>query len=282
MAANDKNITPFWLKWLVLAFIIYAGYLNLTGKDAGTAPATTSGTGTAATAPAEVVASVTSTGLSIPNDIEGAGDAAACGQTASVTAKGRTGNGQTVNLPAPPSPVHIGVPAAEQPWLEALVGMKPGGVREVSLGATRLTEAVRTPLKLAEGETLRVMLTLESLTPSVPEGSLPFLATDLATGTGEVASCGRTAAWHLTLWNPDGSLRYSSREAGAPLKGVIGAGTYAYGLDRTLLGMRAGGTRRAILPPAYLAAPENAPALDMPRDQVVIADVQLLTVTDTK
>lgn len=282
MAANDKNITPFWLKWLVLGFIIYAGYLHLTGKDAGTLSTAANTTDMSATTPANVAASVASTGLSIPNDIEGSGDAAACGQKAIVTAKGRTGSGQPVNLPAPPSPVAVGVAVQEQPWLEGLVGMKQGGVREVSLGATRLSETVRAPLQLPEGETLRVMLSLESLTPTSPEGMLPFLATDLASGTGEAAFCGRTAEWHLTIWNANGSLRYTSRDAGAPLKAIIGAGAYAYGLDRALLGMRAGGIRRAILPPAYLAAPEGGLPLDIPRDQVTIVDVQLLTVTDTK
>ena len=284
MAANDKNITPFWLKWLVLGFIVYAGYMHLTGKDSDSLSNNADGQGGyVSSRPADVSDMQEVGGLSIPNDIEGVGDPAACGQTAIIQTKGRRADGQPLEL-AGEDRVMVGVTVKDKPWLDAIPGMKTGGVREVSLPGQRLDEASRKALKLEESDTLRVMVTLQSLVPAAQPGQLAFLATDLENGAGDIARCGRTAELHLTLWNPDGSVRYSSREAGASLKAVIGSGGYFYGLDRALLNMRAGGTRRVVIPPAYLAAPEApaSPALDFPRDQVLIADVQLLNVTDAK
>ena len=285
MAANDKNVTPVWLKWLVLGFIIYAGYLHLTGKDAGTVSTTADGQGGyVSSRPANVTDVQEVGGLSVPNDIEGAGDPAACGQTAVITVKGRRADGQALELASGEASVKVGVPAKGEPWRDAIPGMKAGGVREITLTGRAFDEESRKALKLEESDTLRAIVTLESLSPAAQPGQLAFLATDLENGAGEIARCGRTAELHLTLWNPDGTVRYSSREAGAALSTIIGSASQFYGLDRTLLNMRAGGIRRAVIPPAYLAVPEAvaSPALDFPRDQVLIADVQLLTVTDVK
>jgi FKBP-type peptidyl-prolyl cis-trans isomerase len=285
MAANDKNLTPFWLKWLVLGFIMYAGYLHFTGKDGQSlGPNGRGSDGFVTAAPANLTTSPTEPGIAVPNDILGTGDPAVCGQTATVRLKGRRSDGQPLALPDASSSVAVGVSAPDQPWMQALPGMRAGGVREIALGGRVLTPEQRTALKLEESESFSVMLTLESLTPTIAPGELTFLATDLQNGTGEIARCGRTATLHLTLWGADGKVRYSSREAGAPLTLVIGQSPFFYGLDRTLVNMRAGGVRRAVVPPAFLAAPttKDAPALEFPRDQVLIADVQLLTVTDTK
>lgn len=286
MAPSPQNPTPQWLKWLVLGFIFYAGYLHLTGKNAATLGGSEDGNGGYVASKAADVTTVTNeSGFSIPNDIQGAGDPATCGQTATVTVAARRANGEPVAISdGQPITLNVGVPKPDKPWAGAVVGMKPGGVREVSLSGHVFDEKTRADLNLEESDTLRVMLTLQTLSPSIAVGKLAFLATDLENGLGEVARCGRQAEVHLTLWNPDGSVNYSSREAKAPLKLVIGESKLFYGLDRALLNMRAGGTRRAVIPAAYLTAAEHAPAaaFTFPHDQTLIADVQLLNVTDTK
>jgi FKBP-type peptidyl-prolyl cis-trans isomerase len=286
MASNDKNITPYWLKWIVLAFILYAGYLHLTGKEPGSIGRDQSAATSGYVAPGAADLTSNSTpGVSVSNDIEGTGDPALCGQSAEVSVKGRRDDGQPLALAEGTQTMKVGVPSADRPWANGIAGMRPGGVREVALMGRAFSKDARTSLKLEESDAIRVMLTLEKLTPSIVPGQLAFLATDLKTGTGEVARCGRMAELHLTLWNPDGTVRYSSRDTGAALTKTVGDSREFYGLDRALINMRAGGVRRAIIPPAYLSASEDStpqPAFNFPRDQVLIADVQLLNVTDPK
>lgn len=286
MASNDKNITPYWLKWIVLAFILYAGYLHLTGKEPGSIGRDQSAAtnGYVAAASADVTSNSTP-GVNISNNIEGTGDPAVCGQSAEVSVKGRRDDGQPLALAEGLQTMKVGVPSDDRPWANGIAGMRPGGVREVALMGRAFSKDMRASLKLEESDAIRVMLTLESLTPSIVPGQLAFLATDMKTGTGEVARCGRLAELHLTLWNPDGTLRYSTRDSGGALTTMVGSNSAFYGLDRALINMRAGGIRRAIIPPAYLSASEETGgklSLDFPRGQVLIADVQLLNVTDPK
>ena len=283
--AKDKNPTPFWLKWLVLAFILYAGYLHFTGKDSASLGSNADAGGGYVTPRASDVSSAPLTaGVSIANEIEGAGDPATCGQLVNVRVKARRSDGQPVMLGPESQSLRVGVSNPKAPWQEAIAGMKPSGVREAVFTGYTLDEVTRDELKLEKSDTVRVTLTLESVSPSITPGTLGFLAADLENGIGEIARCGRVAELHVTLWKADGTIGYSSRDAGAPLTMTIGASEYFYGLDRTLLNMHAGGVRRSLLPPAYLTSEGGAKdkTLDFPRDRLLVADVQLLNVTDVK
>jgi len=72
---------------------------------------------------------------------------------------------------------------------------------------------------------------------------------DETVGTGTVATAGRTASVHYTLWLPNGQqLDSNVGKAGFPF--IVGAGNVVAGFDEGVVGMKVGGTRQLIVPPA--------------------------------
>jgi peptidylprolyl isomerase len=74
-----------------------------------------------------------------------------------------------------------------------------------------------------------------------------LLVQDLAAGTGDTLTPGRQAVVRYSGWLPDGTLIDSNRDAD-PFVFRVGAGDVIPGWDEGVVGMRAGGTRRLILP----------------------------------
>lgn len=73
---------------------------------------------------------------------------------------------------------------------------------------------------------------------------------DLRAGTGPVAGPQSQVVVVYTLWLADGTLVEDSRGAGEAVRLRLGAGEALAGLERGLAGMRAGGRRQLVVPPA--------------------------------
>ncbi len=130
--------------------------------------------------------------------------------------------------------------------LEGLVGMREGGRRRLIVGPDKISRRFRPPRLLSDEalwldvELLDVArVTVEDLT--VGEGD--------PVGDGDYVEIGYQG-WHA---GPDGSQAdqfISSDDAESPARLLLGAGMVNEGLDRGLLGMRPGGVRRVVVPPA--------------------------------
>lgn len=120
--------------------------------------------------------------------------------------------------------------------------------------------------------------------PTEITGSAPFSTTDLAVGTGAIATAGQRLTLNYTGWlysdsGSDNKGRQFDTSAGrGAFSFTLGAGQVIRGWDQGLPGMRVGGRRRLVIPPelAYGAA-GSGPAI--PPNATLLFEVELLSVS---
>jgi FKBP-type peptidyl-prolyl cis-trans isomerase FkpA len=101
---------------------------------------------------------------------------------------------------------------------------------------------------------------------------------DLQEGAGEPVEAGQTALVQYTGWLPDGTQFDTSRQPGRrPFDVVVGAGEVIQGWDEGLQGMRVGGRRRLVIPPALAYGTEGAGGV-IPPNATLVFDVELVEV----
>ncbi|RKH42362.1 FKBP-type peptidyl-prolyl cis-trans isomerase [Corallococcus llansteffanensis] len=100
---------------------------------------------------------------------------------------------------------------------------------------------------------------------------------DLTVGTGAEAVAGKVVQVHYSGWLPDGSMFDSSRPRGTPFSFNLGQGRVIEGWDEGVAGMRAGGTRKLVIPSELGYGSEGSPPV-IPGDSVLVFDVQLIAV----
>jgi len=104
-----------------------------------------------------------------------------------------------------------------------------------------------------------------------------FWYTDVAAGQGAEAEPGRTVTVHYTGWLPNGKKFDSSRDRGEPFAFTLGAGQVIAGWDEGVKGMKVGGRRKLVLPPAMAYGDAGAPP-DIPPASTLVFDVEVLNV----
>lgn len=293
---NDppQSGNPLWLKWAVLAFIAYAIFINYTERTEKNNQDQVLGVTGKKPAPGEpALEQADLGGISLPDgmivtdDIAGSGEAARCGQTATVTydillpetANERGEKDQERTL-------MVGLSGDDSPWAQAVRGMKPEGIRIIKTQAgDYYDETQLQSLGLQPSDAIRYKMEMQDVTPAVAPGHIPFQAITRDKGRGKHATCGSLVELHLTLWDDDGTVKYESRENkdGKPLSMRIGNAEYFYGLDRGMLNMRHGGVRMLIIPPAYANPAEtegNPFARLITGEQVVLGEITLVDVGD--
>jgi FKBP-type peptidyl-prolyl cis-trans isomerase len=101
--------------------------------------------------------------------------------------------------------------------------------------------------------------------------------TDVVVGQGAEAVPGRTVTVHYTGWLPNGKKFDSSRDRGEPFAFTLGARQVITGWDEGVKGMKAGGRRKLVLPPAMAYGDGGAPP-DIPPGATLVFDVEVLKV----
>lgn len=98
---------------------------------------------------------------------------------------------------------------------------------------------------------------------------------DLTEGTGAAVAAGQTITVHYTGWLANGT-RFDGNVGGTPFPTVIGVGAVIRGWDEGLIGMKVGGKRRLIIPPAlgYGSSGQGS----IPPNAILVFDVQLVSV----
>jgi FKBP-type peptidyl-prolyl cis-trans isomerase FkpA len=100
---------------------------------------------------------------------------------------------------------------------------------------------------------------------------------DMREGTGAEAMPGQIVTVHYTGWLPDGTQFDSSRDHDQPFQTPIGVGRVIPGWDEGIPGMRVGGQRKLVIPPA-LAYGERGAGGVIPANATLVFDVELLDV----
>ena len=137
-------------------------------------------------------------------------------------------------------------------------------------------------LRLSSAAVLLVASAACGPAPTQPSHFSAFQQTDLRLGTGTEAAAGNTLSVDYTLWlynatAPDNKGPLLDSSLGTePFSFVLGRGDTIRGWDQGLVGMRAGGLRRLVIPPS-LAYGRSRSGL-VPPNATLVFEVELLTV----
>ncbi|MBY0408285.1 MAG: FKBP-type peptidyl-prolyl cis-trans isomerase [Rickettsiales bacterium] len=217
-------------------------------------------------------------------DVEmGSGAPALCGQTVTLAYQAYDTEGKTLPDSATaekPLAFTLGQNKAMPAFEEGVAGMKKGGIRKIFAPATDAYGAEGFAREgLPTTQDIRFDAELLNITPPLPDPeatSYRFL--DVRKGLGKTLNCGGSAPFHVTVWNTDGGKIYSSRSGGKePITISPGSAKHFMGLEFSVLGMKTGGMRTAIVPPAFqqpLKGTEKTLDIPFPKNQTVLVDIE--------
>lgn len=137
----------------------------------------------------------------------------------------------------------------------------------------------------ATGIALEVLAEQPANAPVAPTAEAAVLVTDLVAGIGEEALPGMIVIVHYTGWLFDAAAKDqrgrkfdSSRDRGQPFSFPLGGGRVIRGWEQGVPGMKVGGTRRLVIPPALAYGPRGAGNGVIPPDATLLFEVELLAV----
>jgi peptidylprolyl isomerase len=102
---------------------------------------------------------------------------------------------------------------------------------------------------------------------------------DTKIGTGATPNEGQIVVVHFIGWLDDGTKFDSTRDRGKPFGFPLGSGQVIRGWDEGVRGMKVGGTRRLIVPPALGYGEKGVPPIVPPNARLVF-DIELIRVLD--
>jgi peptidylprolyl isomerase len=100
---------------------------------------------------------------------------------------------------------------------------------------------------------------------------------ELKEGTGKAAKAGDTVDVHYTGWLTNGKKFDSSVDSGKPFSFSLGAGQVIKGWDEGVAGMKEGGKRKLMIPPALAYGADGRPPV-IPGNAELVFEVELLKV----
>ena len=117
--------------------------------------------------------------------------------------------------------------------------------------------------------------------PTSPSVGLdvPFSIEDLRVGTGQEAMNGDMLSVNYTGWlyDPNAAEQKGTQFDSGNIPFTLGAGRVIQGWDQGLLGMRVGGLRRIVIPPALGYGDSGAPPA-IPGDATLLFEVELVSI----
>ena len=147
------------------------------------------------------------------------------------------------------------------------VRSKPLGAQTQAPGKSN----VGAPEKVTFNPSLNVDLAMMALSSS------GLYWKDMAVGDGAEAVRGSTAVVNYTGWLPDGREFDSSKNAGQPFSFRVGGGRVIQGWDEGVAGMRVGGRRLLVIPPALGYGASGVGGV-IPGNATLVFQVELLDV----
>lgn len=118
--------------------------------------------------------------------------------------------------------------------------------------------------------------------PTSPTIAAPFSQTDLRLGTGNEAAIGSLLTVNYTGWLYDPGkpeqkgLVFDTSLGKTPFTFSLGAAQVIPGWERGVLGMKAGGIRRLVIPPSMAYGDQRAGAI--PPNTTLVFEIELLSI----
>lgn len=160
---------------------------------------------------------------------------------------------------------------------EGIYGMRVGGQRRLTIPPELAFGDAGKPPSIPSGSSVVYYVELVAVKAYIttPSGLKYF---DITPGTGAAAKSGDKISVNYTGWLTDWTKFDSSLDPGrTPLQITLGVGEVIKGWDEGLVGMKPGGKRRLIIPPA-LAYGSDGHGEAIPPDSTLIFDVQLVSI----
>ncbi len=104
---------------------------------------------------------------------------------------------------------------------------------------------------------------------------------DIIVGSGAQAGTGDMVSVNYIGMFPDGKKFDSSYDRGQPFQFILGGGMVIKGWDQGVAGMRVGGKRKLVIPPALAYGQEGAGGI-IPPNATLVFEVELLAVRQPK
>jgi FKBP-type peptidyl-prolyl cis-trans isomerase FkpA len=160
--------------------------------------------------------------------------------------------------------------------------MKPNGVLAAALGALALSacsgpEVDQSHLPPDRRVETRYAAALRIDLASMEARPSGLFVQDIVVGDGMRADSGDIAKVHYAGWLPSG-VEFDARRDGPPLEVALGYGRVIAGWDQGVVGMRVGGRRKLVVPPALGYGAEGRGRI--PRNSTLVFEVQLVEVED--
>lgn len=178
--------------------------------------------------------------------------------------------------PALTSIVALSALAAACGDAEAPAKQTPTAAASTASTATAAAKTAATPSAAdAQAASTGNVPGIPQLTGTVQQAPSGLRYLDEVVGTGATVQKGQSASVHYTGWLTTGQKFDSSRDRGQPFAFPVGAGRVIAGWDEGVAGMKVGGKRRLILPPALGYGAQGAPGA-IPPNATLIFDVEVL------
>lgn len=205
----------------------------------------------------------------------GQGEAASCGQEVTIHLRGTLADGANFDShhdEAAPLTFHLG----DAPYAvlnDALIGMRPGGVRQISAPPS-MVYAKKESQKTSDDVLLRVEM--DKVAPMAPDThAIGLRIYQEEAGQDEAARCGTPMKLGFQLWSSDGSLAYATPQ---PVALTLGKDHLPPALVTGLDAMLVGEVRTLLVPPQ--SGDASKWALPAPIGKALYGDtVTLLTIT---
>jgi peptidylprolyl isomerase len=187
-----------------------------------------------------------------------------------------------------PFPVVLGQGGVIPGWDQGLVGAQAGSRIQLDIPSELAYGAEARGELIGENEALTFLIDVRAVVqppdpanaptePGVPpsEGATDTTFTDLVDGEGAELLPGQTALINYVLFRGDNQVALESSWESAPVPVPTAEGGFA-GFVKGLPGMKVGGRRAIIVPPADAFGPDGNPQLGLPAGADLIVVVDLL------
>lgn len=208
----------------------------------------------------------------------GTGPAAANGDLILVTYTGKLTDGKMFDSndkpEGDPFSLILGNGMVIKGWEDGLLGMKKGGERKLNIPYMLAYGDAGSPPAIPPKADLVFDVKLLGIVRKGEEGV--FDKKDIKPGAGEAVKKGDRVSVHYTGKLLNGKKFDSSRDRGTPFEFTVGNGEVISGWDAGIIGMKKGGVRQLIIPPAIAYGAQGSGTIGP--NQVLDFEIELMKI----